>query len=519
MPLFDPSAVLESSLLWGLVALQIAMGGFDIIFHHELTERLAWRDNAAHELKLHGLRNLFYAVLFSLFAWVQPHGVFAFAVMAILAGEIVITLKDFVEEDRTRLLPPTERVLHTLLAINYGAILVLIMPVLAAWAQLNTALEAVSYGLGSAILTVAGAGCLLLALRDFSTSRRARRFLPEMPVDLGADFDRPQHVLITGGTGLIGRRLVQSLTAAGHDVTVLTRDVARAKGLVAPVRLVTDLDQIDRNAWIDAIVDLAGEPVAGGLWTRSRRREILLSRLEMSRTVNRFAARLLVPPRVIVTASAIGAYGLTGDERLSEGDTGATPRAFTRRVCEARERMAMRAERLGIRVVRLRIGLVLDRDGGLLSRLVAPFDLGLGGRIGSGRQWMSWIALPDLVRLIAFVIKTPELAGPVNATAPSPVRNSEFAMALGRILNRPAVLPLPGLLLELALGDFARELFLGGQRVLPTRVTAAGFRFRTPKIEAGLAAGLRLAPALKHPVAATHRSGPAAAEPAMEPKV
>lgn len=492
MPFADPSMILNSPLLWSLVALQIAMGGFDIIFHHELTERLAWKENAAEELKLHAARNLFYAVLFTLFAWVQPHGAFALAVMAILAAEIVITLKDFVEEDRTRLLPPTERVLHTLLAINYGAILVLVMPLLAVWSGAATALVPTSYGFGSLVLTVAGLGCLVLALRDVFTSRRARGFKAASPIALGDVLAEHQHVLVTGGTGFVGRRLVQSLVAAGHDVTVLTRDLAHANGLAAPVRLVTSLDQISRDAWIDAIVDLAGESVAGGLWTAARKREIVMSRLRMSRDVNRFAARLLVPPRVIVTASAVGAYGLTGDEVLRETDTGATPRAFTRRVCEARERMASRAARLGVRVVALRIGLVLDRDGGILSRMVPPFDLGLGGRIGSGRQWMSWIAMPDLVRLIAFTLATPSLDGPVNATAPEPVRNADFAKALGRALNRPAALPVPGWLLDTALGDFARELFLGGQRVVPAKAVAAGFRFQAREIDAGLAAALRL---------------------------
>lgn len=494
MPLAETPAILQSSLLWSLVALQIAMGGFDIVVHHELSERLAWKENAARELKLHALRNLFYAVLFVLFAWVQPHGMWSVVVMAILVAEVVITLKDFVEEDRTRLLPASERVLHTLLAINYGAILVLVVPVLAAWAGLANGFAVVSYGLGSLVLTASGVGCLVLALRDLSTSRRAARLVPAGPVPLADVLGEHMRVLVTGGTGFIGRRLVESLIAEGHEVTVLTRALGRASELGAPVRLITALSQVGSAEHFDAIVDLAGEPVAGGLWTSARRREIVVSRLRMSLAVDRLVARLYSKPRVIVTASAIGAYGLTGDEVLSEMDAGATPRAFTKRVCLARERVAKNAARHGVRVVALRIGLVLDRDGGLLSRMVPAFDLGLGGRIGSGQQWMSWIAMPDLVRLIAFVLATPELSGPVNGTAPVPARNKEYATALGRVLHRPVVLPVPSRLLEALLGDFARELFLGGQRVRPVRAEAAGFRFQAREIGDGLSAALRLAP-------------------------
>jgi len=487
----------DSPLLWALLAVQIAMGGFDIIVHHELTERLAWRHSASKELQLHAWRNLFYAVLFTAFAWLQPHGLIAAAVFIILIVEIIITLWDFVEEDRTRKLPATERVLHTLLAINYGAILALVLPALAKWAALPTALTVVNYGWGSAILTMAGVGCVLFAVRDFFTSARAARFTSPPALNLEGPAMAACHarrqILVTGGTGFVGRRLVDALVTAGHDVTVLTRDPGKAGGLTAPVRLVTDLAALDAETRIDAIVDLAGEPLADGLWTDAKRQEILQSRMAIGSAINDLCARLTRAPEVLVTASAVGVYGLqAGDATLTEAEPGPGDDSFCAPVCRAREACAAGAQAHGVRTVALRIGLVLDRDDGLLGRLVPAFDLGLGGPIGSGEQWMSWITRDDLVRLIAFVIAKPGIAGPVNAVAPEPVRQRTFARQLARQLHRPAVVPLPARPLALLGGAFAQELLLGGQRVVPAKALAAGFTFQAPTIDEGLRNALRL---------------------------
>lgn len=485
----DGMSIMTSPLLWTLVAIQIAMGGFDVVFHHEITERLAWRRSAAHELRLHALRNAFYAVLFGAFAWLQPSGWFAVLLLSIMVAEIVITLADFVEEDMTRKLPASERVLHTLLAINYGGILALIGPEIAGWSAAPTGLSAISYGWGSVLLTAAAAGVALFGFRDVFTSRRAAAYVPPPPVPLDDVLaGPPRAILVTGGTGFIGSSLVEALVAGGHDVTVSTRDVGHAAGLPTPLRLVTHLDAIPRAAHFDAIVDLAGEPVAGGLWTPWRRRAVVVSRLRSLTAIGRLLRRLDKPPAVIVKASAIGFYGVRGDDMLTEAD-GAGPRTeFAARSCAVVERAGREfGQRHGIRVVNLRIGLVLGRDGGFLGRLLPVFDLGLGGRTGSGRQWMSWVSQHDIVRLIAFALGEPDLHGAVNGSAPVPVRNWEFAAALGRALHRPAVLPLPVAPLEFALGDFARELLTGGQRVLPAKAIAAGFRFRDSEIEAALA--------------------------------
>jgi hypothetical protein len=291
-------------------------------------------------------------------------------------------------------------------------------------------------------------------------------------------------VLVTGATGFIGRRLVEALAAAGHQAIVLARNPEKAARLPPPFRLVTSLDQIPSDTRIDAVVNLAGEPVADRVWTAARRRRILASRLRMTRDVVRMIARLDRKPAVLVSGSAIGWYGLWQDETLTEFDGGKA--CFTHRVCAAWERAAIAAERHGVRVVRLRIGLVLGTEGGVLARLLTPFEFCLGGRIGHGRQWMSWIARDDLVRLIAHVIATPSLTGPVNATAPEPVTNATFTCELAGALHRPAILPVPAVLLRRLAGDLADELLIGGQRVLPDKAEASGFKFLYPTLRHAL---------------------------------
>ena len=366
-----------TNTLWTLLILQIGMGLFDTVAHHEGTERLAWRPGSRRELQLHGVRNLLYAVLFMALGWYQPRGGLALGLAALLVTELAITLWDFVEEDRSRKLPASERITHTLLTLNYGVILALMVPLIAVWASEPSGLVRVDYGWLTWLCGLAAVGVVISGTRDLFAAARAQRLLPSPAVALAAALGRHQYVLITGGTGFVGSRLVEALVAAGHGVTVLTRRREAAAGLPAPVTIVTDLAQIDSAAQIDAVVNLAGEPLSDGLWTKAKRERIIASRVAVTKACVALIARLKRKPEVLVSGSAIGWYGLRGDEVLDEG--GDAQDCFSHDVCREWEGAAAGA---GIRTVLLRIGLVLDNSGGMLARMLTPFEFGLGGRFG-----------------------------------------------------------------------------------------------------------------------------------------
>jgi len=464
---------MDNPILWTLLSIQITMGAFDMIVHHEGTERLAWRKSQKHELRLHGVRNFFYAVIFLCFAWAEPHGVWTMILSGILLVEVLITLWDFVEEDMTRKLPATERVLHTLLALNYGAILALAAPFLWAWVWMPTAFVTVNYGWWSVLLTLSSLGVAVFAARDLFAAQRCDRLESGDAARLVADLPPRQSVLVTGGTGFIGQRLVAALVAGGHHVTVLTRDLRKADVLAHPVRVIDSLDLVHNEDRFDAVVNLAGDGVATGLWTAKKRARIINSRVDMTKALDALLDRLIVKPRVFINGSAVGFYGLHGDDILAE-DANPHP-AFVHDVCREWEDAAAPIKRHGVRLVVLRIGLVLGVDGGMLAKLLTPFEFGGGGMMGDGQQWMPWIGHDDMVRVIAFAIAT-DIEGPVNATAPIPVRNATFTADLAAALHRPVILRFPAWLLGL-LGDMGRETMLGGQRVVPVKLLDAGFRF------------------------------------------
>lgn len=286
-------------------------------------------------------------------------------------------------------------------------------------------------------------------------------------------------IVITGATGFVGRRLTGSLLDEGQEVCALVR---RESSLHPRVSAFAWDDPEEALAGSAAVVHLAGEPV-GQRWTPEARQRIRSSRVDGTRRLIEALSTVSDRPPVLICASAIGIYGSRGEETLSEQSPPGTD--FLAEVCTEWESQAGLAESLGMRVVAVRIGVVLGKGGGALQRMLPPFKAGVGGKLASGRQWMSWIHIDDLVRLIRFAIESP-LSGPVNATAPNPVTNAEFTRALATTLHRPALFPVPGFLLKIGFGEMA-EVLLASQRVLPRAAENAGFRFNYPHLGAALA--------------------------------
>jgi uncharacterized protein len=292
------------------------------------------------------------------------------------------------------------------------------------------------------------------------------------------------NLLVTGSTGLVGSALVPFLTDGGHTVTQLVRSPSRHGDRTArwdPAR-----DQIDTPGLEgqDAVVHLAGENIASGRWTAAKKARIKDSRVNGTRLLCEALARLSRPPPSLLCASAIGYYGSRGDEVLTEESSSGS--GFLPEVCREWEAAAAPAVGKGMRVVFLRTGVILSSRGGALAKMLTPFRLGAGGRIGSGRQYMSWIALDDVVGAIHHTLLTESLRGPVNVVTPRPVTNLDFTRTLGRVLRRPTIAPLPGFMARLLLGEMADELLLSSSRVEPTRLLATHYPFRFPDLEGAL---------------------------------
>lgn len=287
-------------------------------------------------------------------------------------------------------------------------------------------------------------------------------------------------VLLTGGTGFVGNRLVNGLVAAGHGVSVVTRTPERHRTARAGVDYVGWLPSLERY---HAVVNLAGAPIFGTRWTEAVKREIRDSRVEATRRIVEGLRASQRRPAVLVSASAIGWYGDRGDEPLTEGSEPGT--GFLAEVCRAWEQEALEAEELGVRVVRVRIGVVLGPSGGALQQMLLPFKLGLGGPIGSGAQWFSWVHLRDLVALFVRAVADEGMRGVFNGTAPNPVTNKEFTRTLGRVLHRPTIVPLPPIALRLRFGE-AAEVLTASQRCLPEAALRAGFGFQFGTLEGAL---------------------------------
>lgn len=291
-------------------------------------------------------------------------------------------------------------------------------------------------------------------------------------------------IAVTGSTGLVGSALVAALEARGHLVRRLVRHEVR--DAEREIRWNPDAGEIDAAELngVDAVVHLAGENIAGRRWNEDVKRRILESRTLGTRLLADTLAGLEMKPSVLVSASATGYYGNRGDEEVDE--LAPSGNGFLAEVCREWEAAAQPAHDAGIRLVKLRIGPVLSPNGGALAKMLQPFKMGLGGVIGSGRQYFSWISLDDLVSVIAFALETESLVGPVNAVTPFAVTNREFTKTLGRVLGRPTIFPMPAFAARLAFGEMTDEMLLGGVRVAPHELTTTHFPFAYPELEPAL---------------------------------
>jgi hypothetical protein len=313
-----------------------------------------------------------------------------------------------------------------------------------------------------------------------------RNTVVRRPDEIGeASGEKRMNILVTGSTGLVGTALVSALNDAGHEVVRLVRSKSRSpsKELIG---WDPDANYVDTAGLegLDAVVHLAGEPIASGRWNTLKKARIRDSRVRGTQLLCEALAQTARPPRILLSASAIGFYGDRGDEVLTESSPGG--KGFLADVCREWEGAAEPARHKGIRVVNLRFGVILSAQGGALAKMQSPFKMGVGGIIGSGRQYMSCIALDDCVGAVLHALATGSLAGPVNVVGPTPVTNHEYTKTLGKVLRRPTIFPMPAFAARLALGEMADELLLCSNRVEPRRLQETGFQFKFPGLEAAL---------------------------------
>jgi uncharacterized protein len=300
-------------------------------------------------------------------------------------------------------------------------------------------------------------------------------------------------ILVSGSTGFVGTALIPRLESEGHEVVRLVRPATRSvSGIAASKTIAWDPSANSFDAaqaeGADALVHLAGASIADGRWNAVRKTLLRTSRIDATRHLITALSGLQRPPGVMVSASAIGYYGNRGDEELTESSAPGSD--FLAKLCVEWESEVVRATQIGARAVMLRFGIILAGNGGALPRMALPFKLGVGGKLGSGRQWMSWLTLGEAVNMILFALTSSALAGPANAVAPAPVRNTDFTRAIAKVLHRPALFPAPGFALRLALGEMAGPLLLASQLVVPSKLAACGYKFLQTDLNLALKSAL-----------------------------
>ena len=295
-------------------------------------------------------------------------------------------------------------------------------------------------------------------------------------------------ILITGGTGFIGQTLCHRLLDLDHELIVLSRRPEQVSKLCGDaVAAISNLDDLPTDESIDAIINLSGEGIADARWTRRRKQKLLDSRIDITEQLIAYVAKAKHKLSIMISGSAVGYYGNNYDTEHDEITD--NPDDFAQQLCKKWEAAAEPVKDHGVRLCILRTGLVIGKDGGFVKRMLLPFKLGLGGRLGDGNQWMSWIHKDDLIAIIEMLLTSPDLEGNFNATAPEPVTNAEFSLCLAKNLNRPAIFPVPAIVLKLLLGEMS-ELLLGGQKVIPENLMEQNFRFQFESLDSALKAVL-----------------------------
>ena len=474
-------------LVLDLIIAQALLGAFDTLYHHELRAALPQQPSAALELKIHAGRSFVYGLLFVGLAWLAWGGVWLLLLAAMLFTEVVLTLWDFLVEDRSRILPPAERVLHTIMALNGGAAFAFLCLFAPIWWRLPNRLQFTTHGWQTIVLSVFAVGVVASALRDGRAGSALRQRSERTP---DIHFARAaQSLLITGGTGFIGQELCRALLADGHELTLLARDPLKTAYLFdGRVHCVTRLDDLDPGTRFDVVINLAGERILGPRWTPARRQKLVDSRVGTTSGLVAWIARATHKPRLMISASAVGYYGVQdpGDPTVLT-ETAAGQQDFVSEICQHWEDAARGVFIYSVPLAILRLGIVLGHQGALpLMRL--PFLAGVGGRLGSGRQVVSWIHIEDVLGAIAHIMANPNARNAeaiYNLTAPQPVTQNEFARTLARVLHRPSLLPMPAGVLRLILGEQAM-LLLEGQRACPARLEEDSYHFHFPQLEPAL---------------------------------